>query len=283
MSGFEQTHTNHTEVEVAGPESGASVDKVRDILFGSQIKQFETRFNRLEENLKRETGELKETMRRRFESVEGFFKSETEALSTRLRSEREERTAACHTIDQDLKAAHDAIGRQIHALDASTAEAQSGLRLELMAESRKLTDEIAERHEIVRSLIEQRVAELRYLKADRALLSTLLADLGAQLSDDSQIAPDHQVDVVNGTTPEPAINGFALTNGHAGGNGHATTSPSPSPARIQAIATQAAATRNLAAASLPPHILAKINSRKTPRPVPATKGRSASRPAVNQG
>ena len=34
MSGFEQTHTNHTEVEVAGPESGASVDKVRDILFG---------------------------------------------------------------------------------------------------------------------------------------------------------------------------------------------------------------------------------------------------------
>ncbi|AXC11433.1 ATPase [Acidisarcina polymorpha] len=258
MSDFEATYSNRREVEVAGPEAGASVEKVRDILFGSQIKQFETRFNRLEENLRRETVELKETMRRRFESVEGFFKSETEALATRLRAERDERASACQTIDQDLKATHDAIGRQIHALDAATAEAQSGLRLELMAESRKLLDEIAERNESVRTLIEHRIAELRYQKADRALLSTLLTDLGAQLSDDSQIAR--------------AVAELAT------GENFSTASARSETEGASLASTQ----RALAAASIPPHIAAKVTSRKEPREMAEGKGRSAPRVAANR-
>ena len=64
----------------------ASVDKIRDILFGSQIKNYEARFARLEDTLARETTELKETMRRRFESLEGFFRKEAETLSGRLKA-----------------------------------------------------------------------------------------------------------------------------------------------------------------------------------------------------
>ena len=110
MSNGEQKDTIHAAVEIAGPDSGASVDKIRDILFGSQIKNYEARFARLEENLVRETVELKETMRRRFESLEGFFKSETEALAARLKAEREERTSAFHSLEQELKSIHDASG-----------------------------------------------------------------------------------------------------------------------------------------------------------------------------
>ena len=172
--------------ENAGPESGASVDKIRDILFGSQIKNYEARFARLEENLVRETVELKETMRKRFESLEGFFRSETEALAARLKAEREERTSNFHSIDRDLKATHDELSRKIHDLDASTAEAQSGLRKELMAESRKLLDEISERHDSLRALLERRVGELRHTKTDRALLSELLIGIATQISDDGQ-------------------------------------------------------------------------------------------------
>ena len=48
-----------------GPESGASVDKIRDIIFGSQIKNYEARFTRLEESLARETFELKDSIDRK--------------------------------------------------------------------------------------------------------------------------------------------------------------------------------------------------------------------------
>ena len=157
MSNGEQKDTIHAAVEIVGPDSGASVDKIRDILFGSQIKNYEARFARLEENLVRETVELKDTMRRRFESLEGFFKSETEALAARLKAEREERSSALHSLEQELKSIHDALGRKIHELDASTAESDSALRKELMAESRKLLEEIDQRHDSLRSLLERRV------------------------------------------------------------------------------------------------------------------------------
>jgi hypothetical protein len=186
MSNGEQKDANHTAVEIAGPDSGASVDKIRDILFGSQIKNYEARFARLEENLVRETVELKETMRRRFESLEGFFKSESEALAARLKAEHEERTSAFHALEQDLKATHEALGRKIHDLDASTAEADSGLRKELMSESRKLLEEIGERHDSLRSLLERRVGELRHQKTDRSLLAALLAEIATQIGDDGQ-------------------------------------------------------------------------------------------------
>ena len=186
MSNGEQKDTIHAAVELAGPDSGASVDKIRDILFGSQIKNYEARFARLEENLVRETVELKEAMRRRFESLEGFFKSETESLAARLKAEREERTNAFQSLDRDLKATSDALARKIHELDASTAESDSALRKELMAESRKLLEEIDQRHESLRSLLERRVGELRHQKTDRALLSALLAEIAAQIGDDGQ-------------------------------------------------------------------------------------------------
>ncbi len=186
MSNGEQKDTIHAAVEIVGPDSGASVDKIRDILFGSQIKNYEARFARLEENLVRETVELKDTMRRRFESLEGFFKSETEALAARLKAEREERSSALHSLEQELKSIHDALGRKIHELDASTAESDSALRKELMAESRKLLEEIDQRHDSLRSLLERRVGELRHQKTDRALLSALLAEIAAQIGDDGQ-------------------------------------------------------------------------------------------------
>ena len=168
-----------------GAEQGAaSVDKIRDILFGSQIKNYEARFARLEDTLARETSELKETMRRRFESVEGFFRKESESLSGRLKAEREERTEALKAIAKDLKSASDLLNKKLLELDNKTAEGQSGLRQELMQESRKLLEEIRHKSDGLSALLERRTGELRDAKVDRSGLAALLTELALQLSED---------------------------------------------------------------------------------------------------
>lgn len=169
-----------------GGESGASVEKIRDILFGSQIKNYETRFARLEDTLIRETADLKETMKRRFESVEGFFKRETEAVTGRLKAEREERGESLKNMARELKGTHEALSKKISELDNSTAEAQSGLRQELMSESRKLLEEIRQKHDSLASLLERRVDELRQAKTDRSLLAAILTEVANQLSEETQ-------------------------------------------------------------------------------------------------
>lgn len=167
-----------------GEQSAASVEKIRDILFGSQIKNYEARFVRLEETLARESADLKETMRRRFESLEGFFKKESEALAARLRGERDERNELLKGIARDLKASSDALSKKIVELDSKVDEGHSGLRQELMTESRKLAEEIRRRHDDLASLLERRAGELRHDKADRGLIAALLTDLAVQLNED---------------------------------------------------------------------------------------------------
>ncbi len=41
-------------------QGAGNVDRIRDILFGSQMRDYETRFSRLEETVARETTEIRE-------------------------------------------------------------------------------------------------------------------------------------------------------------------------------------------------------------------------------
>src|SRR4051794_13532709 len=67
-----------------------NVDKIRDILFGSQMRDYEARFATLEETLLKETADIRESSRRRFDQLEGYIKGEFEALQNRLKSERDD-------------------------------------------------------------------------------------------------------------------------------------------------------------------------------------------------
>jgi hypothetical protein len=177
-----------TAAAEAPAESGASVDKIRDILFGSQLKNYEARFARLEQDLVRETVELKDLMRKRFESIESFFKMESEAMAARLRAESEERAAHVAKVERETKEAHGGLANHVNNIEAAMNEGHSSLRQELMTESRKILEEIEQRYDSIRSLMEARVSELRTQKVDRAHMSDLFRILATHLDDKDQNA-----------------------------------------------------------------------------------------------
>jgi len=168
----------------APTEPKAGIEKVRDILFGSQTKSNEARFLRLEDGLAREVFELKDLLRRRVESLEAFFHSETQSLAERIREEREERMSAFEAHDLEMKGALTSLARRLGDLNIAMNEGDSSVRRDLMNESHKLLDEISLRHESVRGLMESRVSELHSRKADRAVISDLMRELATQLEKD---------------------------------------------------------------------------------------------------
>ncbi len=165
--------------------SGASVEKIREILFGSQIKNYEARFARLEEALARQTTEIKDTMHRRLESLEAFFKKETESLAARLKTERDEREEVLNEISRELKAASAQLSKKILDLDNKASQDRSSARQELMAESRKIIEEIRQRNDSISALLEARVRELNHAKTDRSALAALFVELAVRLKDES--------------------------------------------------------------------------------------------------
>ncbi len=69
----------------AGP---GNIDKIRDILFGSNMREYEQRFMRLEEALRKESSDLRDTTRRHLESLEAYVHKELAAIENRLNTER---------------------------------------------------------------------------------------------------------------------------------------------------------------------------------------------------
>jgi hypothetical protein len=174
---------NHNQYQ-SSTDPKESIQKVRDILFGSQAKSNEARFARLEDSLAREIFEVKDLLRRRVESLEAFFHSETQALAERIRSEREERMSAFEAHDLEMKGALAGMARRLGDLTIAMNEGDSTVRRDLMNESRKLLDEISLRHETMRGLMESRASELHARKADRAVLSDLMREMATQLEKD---------------------------------------------------------------------------------------------------
>ena len=81
--------------------ANAPMDQVREILFGAQLKDMEIRFKRQEERFVQEISDVRDSFKKRLDSLENFMKSEVSGLLERLRRESEEREAALKAERQE--------------------------------------------------------------------------------------------------------------------------------------------------------------------------------------
>jgi DNA anti-recombination protein RmuC len=161
---------------------GASIDKVRDILFGVQMRDYDKRFARLEERLVKETSDLKDEVRKRLASLEQYVKQEMDALGDRLSAEHGERVDESKDLGQQLREAAKAFEKKTAAMDDQAARAQRDLRQALLEQQQRLTDEMQQRHHELLEALNRDASELRDEKADRAALATLFTEMAMRLS-----------------------------------------------------------------------------------------------------
>src|SRR3954469_18935084 len=81
----------------------SNIDKIRQILFGNQMRDYEKRFSRLEERLLKESADSRDETRKRFDALETFIKNEFEAVSERLRVEQRTREESAQGLSRDLQ------------------------------------------------------------------------------------------------------------------------------------------------------------------------------------
>lgn len=160
----------------AEPQSTGNVEKIRDILFGPQMRDYEHRFMRLEETLLKESADLRESTRKRFDALETYIQKEFDALENRLKAERDERGSS-----------HDTLARRIGELTDQTSAAQRDLRGALLEQSKALGEEIERRHQQISATLERRFQELRKDKTDRAALAALFNEVALRLNDEFQV------------------------------------------------------------------------------------------------
>ena len=184
----QKTTQTHSDLSAVSPAETGNVDKIRDILFGGQMRDYDKRFTRLEERLIKESSEVRESTKRSVEALESFMKKEFEALAARLDAERQGRDG----VARELHDTATTIGKKLEDFENQTAQAHRDLRQQLLDQSKTLNEEIRRKHDEISASLQREVADLNHEKTDRASLSALFTELALRLNQDFKLPGDSQ-------------------------------------------------------------------------------------------
>jgi hypothetical protein len=161
-----------------------SLDRVRDILFGNQVREVEKRFSRLEERLVKELTNVRDETKKRLDYLENYIKKEVDSLTERLKNEQLERDAGVKSLAEEHKNLTISLERKIAQFDEKTTNSQRELREHLLNQSNSLQDDIRQKYEEILTLLERESQELRRDKTDRSKLASLFTELAMRLNSD---------------------------------------------------------------------------------------------------
>jgi hypothetical protein len=181
------TPDNSAGTDTSRDGTAGNIDKIRDILFGSNMRDYEQRFSRLEEALRNEAADLRETMRKRVEALEAYVQKEFTALEGRLASESDQRSEHHSKLAQDLSSAAAAIHKKIADFENQDAQAKREIRSDLLQQSKDLNDAIRDKANEIASLLDRRFKELHHSKTDRAGLAELFSEVALRLNDQFKV------------------------------------------------------------------------------------------------
>jgi hypothetical protein len=173
---------NGADRQPGADASAASIDKVRDILFGGQVREFDRRFGRLEERLLKETNDLKDHLKARLDALEKFTKKETDSLADKIKSEHADRVDSHGTLARELKDTAKSLEKRTAALDDQQAKSQRELRQQILEQGQRSSDEMRKRVDDVLARLASEAQQLRSDKADRATVAALLTEMALRLS-----------------------------------------------------------------------------------------------------
>jgi hypothetical protein len=161
-----------------------SINKIRDILFGNQVKAFEKRFVNLENQVQNQIKEIRDEIHKRLDAIEAIVKKEVDALSSGLKAEASVRDEITQQISEAFKDETRKLTVKIEALEENQDIDARDLKKQLLDFSKNLTGEIQKHYRKSSNELAQAVKELNENKVGRKTLSEILIEMAIKTSDD---------------------------------------------------------------------------------------------------
>lgn len=167
-------------------ESG-NVDRIRNILFGSQMRDYDGRFQKLEERLAREAGELRSELQRQLQALESFMKGEAESMTNRVKTEQSERAQAIQQLAHEMGETIKGVELKISNLDSQAARDIRDLRGQLLEQSKALSEEMKAKHDQMKGQLEHEAGQIRDAMTGREALAEMLTEVALRLKNEFRV------------------------------------------------------------------------------------------------
>jgi len=168
---------------VAGGEA-VSVDKIRDLLFGNQMQDYDRRFSNLEERFLQRFKDIESETARNLSAFESNAKKQVDSLAGQLREEKDQRADADKEIERVLREQNQSLEKRIRSLSDQLSQFDRDMADRLTRESQSLREENKQKHTGTQQTIERMFAELSNVKTDRNLLASLFVEVAKCLNQD---------------------------------------------------------------------------------------------------
>jgi hypothetical protein len=186
MNSHEEQQMSPNRENGALDESG-NVDRIRNILFGSQMRDYDGRFQKLEERLAREAGELRGDLQRQLQALEAFMKGEVESMTNRVKTEQSERAQAVEQLARELAETARGLELKISNLDSQAAKDIRDLRGQLLEQSKALSAEMKEKHDQMKGQLDHEAGQIRDAMTGREALAEMLTEVALRLKNEFRV------------------------------------------------------------------------------------------------
>jgi hypothetical protein len=169
-----------------GNGADGNMAQLRQLLFGSQMREYDQRFKDLAERQATELERLRDEQQARVEQLDALVRGELDRLSGELRLEREERLSAARQLADQLETLHRDLARdlgaRIDALTAALADESKDREAVLMAQATELSDALDARARALEAVLQQERDRLQAVKPSRDELAQLFTELASRLN-----------------------------------------------------------------------------------------------------
>jgi len=165
-------------------ESSSGVDKMRELLFGNQMQDYDKRFSILEERFQQRLRDIESESSRGLGSLEATMKKQLESVANQFREEKELRTDADKELERSQREHGQALEKRLAQVSDQLVRQEREFTDRLGHEVQGLREEIRRRQEDSRATMERMFAELSNVKTDRNLLAGLFVEIAKCLNQD---------------------------------------------------------------------------------------------------
>ena len=165
-------------------KAGGNVDQIRNILVGNQMRDYDRRFQRLEEALKKDIVDLRQELKTQLEALEQHHRSEFRDLRDAQARETRERLDALKELSESFKETSEQTHARIKALEADMDRRAAELRDQILDQSKALSEDVQARDDRISGELAQTASLLDHRKLDRNSLAQLLVEVAMRISDE---------------------------------------------------------------------------------------------------
>lgn len=179
--------------KVVGPLPAAnmadagSMDKIRDILFGNQARDYEKRFAKMEQQVNQEAADLKAELLKRIDSLEEYVKREMKDLNDRIKHETAQRNDSEKNIQNELKDAFETLNKKLIQEEENLAQKTAELREQILKLSKDLSSDMTTKFDQASQNLKDAARELDDAKVNRSDLSGFFLEIAMRLSGDDSL------------------------------------------------------------------------------------------------